>query len=107
MRLIKTRSKLVGIVLAGVLGALSLPAAALAQDGPTSAQYEDQVTQVGADVGGGAGGAAGAGAPGVGGDGGGALPFTGADLGILAAVAASLGVAGYGLRRLSGSRERA
>ena len=86
---------------------LAVPAAALAQSDPTSAQYSPPIPQQGV-----AGGAQGGQAGGSGGSGGssglnsniGSLPFTGMDLIIVAGVAFVLTGTGFALRRLSTPR---
>lgn len=94
------------------VAAISVPAAALAAD-PTADQYGSQLQTLSAGTsgtqtpGGGAPSSTGtspatpaAGAPSAtDSSGGGSLPFTGLDIGLLAAVAAGLAVAGFMLRR--------
>jgi hypothetical protein len=80
-----------------VLCALWLPAMAPGQNDPTAAQYEDTVSQVSRAAGQ---------APSQPSQSGGALPVTGADVIALAAVALSLGGAGFALRRLAGRESR-
>jgi hypothetical protein len=91
------------------VAAIALPAAALASD-PTADQYGSQLQTLSAGTsgtqtpGGGVGSAANATPPVAGAvsateSGGSSLPFTGFDVGLLAAIAAGLGVAGFMLRR--------
>jgi hypothetical protein len=92
------------ILVLGIAAAvLVVPAAALAQNDPTSAQYNPPIPESGV-----AGGAAGGGEAGGGGGGLesniGSLPFTGMDLIIVAGVAFVLTGTGFALRRLSTPR---
>ena len=98
------------ILVLGIVAAfLAVPAAALAQGDPTSAQYKSPMPEndVAAVTGGGGSGG------GAGGSGGspsglnssiGSLPFTGIDLIIVAGVAFVLTGTGFALRRLSTPR---
>jgi hypothetical protein len=87
----------VATAIAVVLCALWLPAMALAGNDPTGAQYEDTVTQVSN---------AAEQAPSQSTQSGGGLPVTGSDVIALAAVALSLGGAGFALRRLASRESR-
>jgi hypothetical protein len=98
--LIKTNIRKIIVVLGILAAVLVVPGAALAQNDPTSAQYNPPIPDSGV-----AGGAAG------GGDAGGglnsnigSLPFTGMDLIIVAGVAFVLTGTGFALRRLSTPR---
>ncbi len=101
------------IAVLGVTAAfLAVPAAALGQTDPTSAQYNPPIPQqgtAGGAAGGGAGGTSGEASGGSAGGGGlnsniGSLPFTGMDLIIVAGVAFVLTGTGFALRRLSTPR---
>lgn len=95
------------------VAAVALPAAAGAASDPTAAQYDSTLQVVSAGSQGGPGGGSpsatastptaatpAAGAPSASNaGGGGALPFTGLDVGLLAAVAGGLALAGFMLRR--------
>ncbi len=95
------------------VGAVALPAAASAASDPTDAQYDSTLQVVSAGSEGPGGGSTpesaatsapqatpAAGAPSASNAGGGsALPFTGLDVGLLAAVAGALALAGFMLRR--------
>ena len=101
--LIKANIRKFIVVLGIVAAVLVVPGAALAQNDPTSAQYNPPIPDSG--VAGGAAGGAG------GGDSGGglnsnigSLPFTGMDLIIVAGVAFVLTGTGFALRRLSTPR---
>jgi hypothetical protein len=72
---------------------LALPAAAMAQSGVDG--YSDNGSQVQNIVQGGGGNG------GSGGGSGGSLPFTGSELGVLAAAGAALVLLGFGLRRVT------
>lgn len=95
----------VAVLLATLLAAVALPAFASAQQvGPTDAQYDDSLTQVGSGV------TADPGDPGDPRDPSDPsgrvvdpLPFTGLDVGILALIAATIGGAGFALRRAARS----
>jgi hypothetical protein len=92
------------------VAAIAVPAAAIAAD-PTADQYGSQLQTLSAGTSGTPGGGApsstgtssatpAAGAPSAtDSSGGGSLPFTGLDIGLLAAVAGGLAVAGFMLRR--------
>ena len=97
-----------GIVVVTIcLAALAVPGSALAQGGsnsPTEAQYAPASQQVTAGGGPGGGASSTSAAPSrepVGG-----LPFTGADLGVLALAAATLLGAGFLLRRMARPERR-
>jgi hypothetical protein len=96
------------MVLGIVTAFLAVPAAALAQSDPTSAQYSPPIPEN--DVAGNAQGGGGVGGESAGGGGGGlnssigSLPFTGMDLIIVAGVAFVLTGTGFALRRLSTPR---
>jgi hypothetical protein len=97
------------LVLGIVAAFLAVPAAALAQGDPTSAQYNPPIPEqetAGGAAGGGAGGAVGEASGGGGGLNSsiGSLPFTGMDLIIVAGVAFVLTGTGFALRRLSTPR---
>ena len=95
------------------VAAVALPAAAVAASDPTAAQYDStlQVVSAGSEGPGGSSGSPSqstpaapsatpaAGAPSASSAGGSALPFTGLDVALLAAVAGALGLAGFMLRR--------
>jgi len=87
-----------------VVALFAIPASALAQTiGPTSDQYDPTSERVEVGVGGGSGDPPGDSSESssrvVSG-----LPFTGLDVGLLAAVAAGLGAGGFALRRAAASR---
>jgi hypothetical protein len=98
------------IALGGLVATAALlvgPTAALAQDiNPSSDQYDNTPEQIEKSVGGGAGDPGGD--PGTGSSDRvvAGLPFTGLDLGLLAAAALLLGASGIVLRRLAGSGVR-
>lgn len=98
----KTNIRKIILVLGIAAAVFAVPGAALAQNDPTSAQYNPPIPESGV-----AGGAAGGGESG--GGGGlnsniGSLPFTGMDLIIVAGVAFVLTGTGFALRRLSTPR---
>lgn len=107
------RRRAVAAVVAAVALAVA-PAGAAAQDDPTADQYDPTAEQIEESVGAGSNGSGGSeGSSGDTASGATAddrvvagLPFTGSDVGILAAAAIVLGAAGLGLRRLTGSTER-
>lgn len=80
---------------------LALPGAAFAQSGVSG--YEDNGSQVQGLVqgGGGGGDTTTSAAPATAADTGGTLPFTGAELGVLAGTGAVLVLLGFGLRRMT------
>jgi hypothetical protein len=92
------------LLVLGIVAAFAVvPGAAIAQDDPTSAQYNPPIPESGV-----AGGTEGGGDPGSSGGGLnsniGSLPFTGMDLIIVAGVAFLLTGTGFALRRLSTPR---
>jgi hypothetical protein len=102
----KLTSNRFGLFLVGVMVAAFMvaPISALAQNDPTSAQYNPPIPDPGSGVAGGAaGGAESAGGGGLNSNIG-SLPFTGLDLIIVAGVAFVLTGTGFALRRLSAPR---
>jgi hypothetical protein len=88
------------VVVGAIAGALAAPGTAVAAGDPTDAQYASNLAQISAGgPGGGPAGAGTASATASSADTTGSLPFTGLDLGVMAAVAAALGVGGLAMRR--------